>query len=62
MVAVSFAFMLVTRTSSSNRDAELLTRVAQLESEMVLVKASLMKLRRQQVVARRKVGELTENA
>ena len=62
MVAVSFAFMLVTGTSSSNRDTELLTRVAQLESEMVQVKASLMKLRRQQVVARRKVGELTENA
>ena len=53
--------ILATETSSNNRDSELLARIEQLESQVVQVKGSLMKLRRQQVIARRKVGELIKN-
>jgi hypothetical protein len=50
--------ILATETSSNNRDSELLARIEQLESQVVQFNGSLMKLRRQQVIARRKVSEL----
>lgn len=61
-MAASLVSVLVNGNASSNRDTELLARVEQLESELVQVKASLMRLRRQQVVVRRKVNELIDKA
>ena len=59
MVAFYSVLVLVGAASSSSRDTEILNRLEQLESQVTQMKASLTKLRRQQVVARRKVRRLT---
>ena len=61
MVNIDSVLVLGAAASPSTRDAELLTRIEQLESQVTQMKATLTKLRRQQVVARKKASELNEN-
>ena len=61
MVDVDSVLVLGAAASPSTRDAEVLTRIEQLESQVTQMKATLTKLRRQQVVARKKASELIDN-
>lgn len=60
MMTVDSVLVLGAAASSISRDTELLNRIEQLESQVTQMKASLTKLRRQQVVARRKASALIE--
>ena len=53
--------VLTTETSLSNQDSELLARSEQLESEVTQVEGLLIKLRHQQVIARRKASKFIKN-